>query len=85
MQKLVRHFQQMAMFNRNDTPREVNLRACAERTIERVENALVVPEHVRIVLECSEDQTVQLRPLVMEQLLTELIEKRHSTCNHLYG
>ncbi|RUO33543.1 ATP-binding protein [Aliidiomarina sanyensis] len=79
--ELVRHFQQMAMFNRNDTPHEVNLRACAERTIERVENALVVPEHVRIVLECSEDQTVQLRPLVMEQLLTELIENviRHAT------
>lgn len=78
---LIQHFQQLAMFNRNDTPREVDLAVCAQRTIERVQEALSIPEHVDIQLECPANQRTTVRPLVLEQILLELIENciRHAT------
>ncbi|TRW50347.1 HAMP domain-containing histidine kinase [Aliidiomarina halalkaliphila] len=78
---LIQHFQQLAMFNRNDTPREVDLAVCAQRTIERVQDALSIPEHVSIQLECAANQRAVVRPLVLEQILLELIENciRHAS------
>nr|WP_228517882.1 HAMP domain-containing sensor histidine kinase [Aliidiomarina indica] len=78
---LVQHFQQLAMFNRNDTPREVDLAVCAQRTIERVQEALTIPDHVTIDLDCRPSQQAIVRPLVLEQILLELIENsiRHAT------
>ncbi|EGN74756.1 signal transduction histidine kinase [Idiomarina sp. A28L] len=72
---LIRHFQEMAMMNRTDTPKQIALSVFLQRLQRSVINERGLPAHIDIKFDCSCGQNVvNLRVLILEQVLLEIID-----------
>lgn len=81
--ELVRHFQQMAMFNRTDAPKKIALPVFLNTLCERLKDELNLPDFVHISCH-ADDVIVHMRTIIVEHILTELLDNTiaHAPIRH---
>ncbi|MFU8783529.1 sensor histidine kinase [Aliidiomarina sp.] len=72
---LIRHFQQLSLLNRTDVAKKVMLCNFLEGFYLSITEERGLPEHASLSMNCNqEDAIVELRTVVLEQVLNELID-----------
>lgn len=73
--ELIRHFQQLSLLNRTDAANAVQLCNFLEGFYVSITEDRGLPEHATLSIHCNqEDAIVELRTVVLEQILNELID-----------
>ncbi|RUO37461.1 hypothetical protein CWE13_05750 [Aliidiomarina shirensis] len=72
---LIQHFQEMAMLNRNDTPKKITLSAFSQRLQHSIIQERGLPQHIQVRFHCApENAVVSLKTLVLERVILEIID-----------
>lgn len=82
--ELVRHFQQMAMFNRTDAPKQIALHVFLHNLCERLHDELNIPDYVTLTCNAEDNAVIHMRTIIVEHILTELLDNAlaHAPIRH---